>query len=914
KLEGRTRVTSEGATVGTVAYMSPEQAQGKEVDHRTDIWSLGAVLFEMLTGRLPFASEHQMAALYAILNETPDSVADVRPDAPPGLDGIVKRALAKDNDERYQSATDLLNDLKKTQDALAGVSSSESTIRTRVVMGLFAAVYLLLTYVVVQWGARILTELELSPHLAELGGWALLLLFPTAVITAWTFIARQRLKLGRWRRVLIPANILAMAVVVLVLFHDKELGALTTTVTVEGEDGQAIERVVPKAEFIRHVAIFFFSNECDDPDLQYLSFAIPELLSDDLMQDMYMETYGGPVSIAARMVQAGHDPLDNPSEALLRGFSQRLNADSYLVGTFDRSDSLWSLSVSIHDTRSGRLSSEHTVEGDDIFALIDEQSIQIRHALDIPGPHIEREIDLQVSQTHTSSLEALRHYANACVALFVVGESDDAPGGLTTEIESDEVMSHIERAIDEDPEFCLAYMVQAVVQMRKGRTIAAQQSSENALKRDYRLSERMRFAARALHFGINGDQEAVLRLAKTWSELYPLDVKPFELSSTMHVIRGESDQAITALEEALSRDPTRTSLLLSLGEQCRLAEDNDAAERHFEKYVELLPRDERGPLNLGSLYASTGRFEQALEEYEKARMLRPQGVSICIAVADLKDKTGDFEGARDDLKSALESELTGWERFSLYTQLLGHYRLRGKVHDAIGLKGDWGKSAREVQSLYMTLGLDERLAFLVNIHTYSWLKIEAKSIKPDAVTDLENTQEQIQSVSVMDAESLHLPIAGYLLSLGRSDEASVRLDDFESSSFYLATGSTFTPILQYFRGLVAEAREDFAGAVASHRASLEVDSSDQSVAAALARALRLLERFDEANATLHDAIERFPSHPAVHYEMAMLHRQTGNFEKARYHVEQALRAWDQADENFVPAVEAKVLHDELASN
>jgi Tfp pilus assembly protein PilF len=93
-----------------------------------------------------------------------------------------------------------------------------------------------------------------------------------------------------------------------------------------------------------------------------------------------------------------------------------------------------------------------------------------------------------------------------------------------------------------------------------------------------------------------------------------------------------------------------------------------------------------------------------------------------------------------------------------------------------------------------------------------------------------------------------------------------------------------------------------------------VDSSDQRVAAALARALRHLERFDDTKTTLDDAIERFTSHPAVHYELAVLHSQTGDLEKARYHADQALRAWDQADENFAPAIEAKTLHDELASN
>jgi len=113
KLAGQTKLTRVGATVGTVAYMSPEQARGEDVDHRTDIWSLGVVLYEMLTGRTPFMGEHEQTVIYSILNNEPEPVTRLRPDIPAELVSIVNRALASTPDSRYCDVGAMLNDLKQ---------------------------------------------------------------------------------------------------------------------------------------------------------------------------------------------------------------------------------------------------------------------------------------------------------------------------------------------------------------------------------------------------------------------------------------------------------------------------------------------------------------------------------------------------------------------------------------------------------------------------------------------------------------------------------------------------------------------------------------------------------------------------------------------------------------------------------
>ena len=115
KLAGLTKMTKAGSTLGTAAYMSPEQARGEEVDAGTDIWSLGVVLYEMIGAHLPFRGEHEAAVMYSVVHENPKPLKCLRPDVPPDVERIVSKCLEKDRTIRYGSMAQVLGDLEAYQ-------------------------------------------------------------------------------------------------------------------------------------------------------------------------------------------------------------------------------------------------------------------------------------------------------------------------------------------------------------------------------------------------------------------------------------------------------------------------------------------------------------------------------------------------------------------------------------------------------------------------------------------------------------------------------------------------------------------------------------------------------------------------------------------------------------------------------
>ena len=148
------QLTAQHRVIGTASYMSPEQAEGRPVDHRSDIFSFGILLYEMATGTRPFKGESAMSILSAIIKDAPVPAADVNPGVPPELDRVIRRCLAKDPARRYQSAVDLRNDLEDLAHANPVGRRPFAGRGTRQWLAVVAALAVAIAAVVVVWRGR----------------------------------------------------------------------------------------------------------------------------------------------------------------------------------------------------------------------------------------------------------------------------------------------------------------------------------------------------------------------------------------------------------------------------------------------------------------------------------------------------------------------------------------------------------------------------------------------------------------------------------------------------------------------------------------------------------------------------------------------------------------------------------------
>ncbi len=150
KLKGMKTMTKMGTTMGTVAYMSPEQARGEEVDFRTDIWSFGVVLYEMITGQLPFKGDYEQAVIYSILNEEPKPLMDFKIDVPEQFQVLISLALKKDHNARFQHIDRVFNSLKKLKTScVTGEVHVQKKLRTRKNRNLAALISSLVLFIII---------------------------------------------------------------------------------------------------------------------------------------------------------------------------------------------------------------------------------------------------------------------------------------------------------------------------------------------------------------------------------------------------------------------------------------------------------------------------------------------------------------------------------------------------------------------------------------------------------------------------------------------------------------------------------------------------------------------------------------------------------------------------------------------
>jgi len=355
KVKGSTKLTKAGSTLGTAAYMSPEQAQGEEVDHRSDIFSFGVVLYELLAGKLPFRGEHHAALMYSLINEEPQPLARFNEKVTPDLERIVAKALAKERDERYQHIDDLLADLRRERKHLEYAKAGYSTITSP-------------------------PEIAEAQHDVSSAGHS------TNPAPA------PKSKMLRYA--LVVAGILVLGTSA-VLFNPFNFQVTTQKSTATTQSS---------------LAVLYFQNIVDPEDKDHTGDMLADLLVTALSQTKGLEVVSRE-RLYDIQKQLGQTETKTIPAALATQVAERAGVTTMLLGSILQRQPALTVTYRLIDVRSGNILGSQRLSGfsaDRIFELVDTMALLVNADLHVPitGPAEAR----SVADVTTKSQEAYRSY------------------------------------------------------------------------------------------------------------------------------------------------------------------------------------------------------------------------------------------------------------------------------------------------------------------------------------------------------------------------------------------------------------------------------------------------------------------------------------------------------------------------